>query len=593
MAVQVPRLNRFESQQTQSVGRSELQAPNVAAIVQPQMNAVTTIAEQQAAYFQKQEDNAIDTAAKAAANEYNIYLNNELSKARTFKGDPTQIYAQFDESRQKKYEELLNKNPNLSDRGKAAIAGELSQVSSSYQMKKDTAYAGQYYDYDLGVTRDGGKIASQDIPNLAGFVNPSDEKSFKAIDATIARIGNLWKQHGEKFGAVEQDEFGNVVPSKHLQLEMGEQVSKGLTDAIDTLNASGHPEIAEAIYAKYNKFIDESKKDKISKSIKDTATDIKIENLAAQSYGKGPEKITKMIDKEFADKPEAKKKAYAEIDSRQRQMDNMKERVAENNFKYLANQLFQKQNSDEPFAKVYDMEKDPKYKALLPTLNPNDRKNLHGLIVAPKDSNPNAVMNYLNAIKNNELAGMPPEDLVKLKGGLSRADGKTVETLWKKYNSPKTSAEEIRSMNDLMGNLDEQLQAVGYVKKVKRDDGSTAGYNEKDQAKITQAINELTAQLDKLPPNMGYAERKKILIEFAAKKKAAEAYTENKGFSFFGGSTSSATTSPFANTETLEDKAVKDAAVRRFFQAQKKIDGKGRGPKDTKELEDFLKNENK
>ena len=51
MAVQVPRLNRFEPQQTQSVGRSELQVPNIPAIVQPQMNAVMDIGEAQVKYF--------------------------------------------------------------------------------------------------------------------------------------------------------------------------------------------------------------------------------------------------------------------------------------------------------------------------------------------------------------------------------------------------------------------------------------------------------------------------------------------------------------------------------------------------------------
>ena len=108
MPVQIPKLNRFEPQQTQSVGRSEVQAPNLAAIAQPQMNAVMGIAEQQVQYFQKQEDNAIDTAAKAAANEYNIYLNQELNKARQFQGDPTKVYAQFDEARAKKYDEILS-----------------------------------------------------------------------------------------------------------------------------------------------------------------------------------------------------------------------------------------------------------------------------------------------------------------------------------------------------------------------------------------------------------------------------------------------------------------------------------------------------
>jgi len=578
MPVQIPRLNRFEPQQTQSVGRSEIQAPNLAAIAQPQMNAVMGIAEQQVNYFQKQEDYAIDTAAKAAANEYNIYLNQELNKARQFQGDPTKVYAQFDEARAKKYEEILNKNPDISDRGKGAIAGELSQVASSYQIKRDTAYSGQYYDYDKNVTKDAANIKAQDLMSAAAYIDPTNPETFKPIDALINGIAMDYKNHGEKFGAVIRDEAGNQVATDGINLEIGETVSKGLESAINNLNDSGRPDIADALYAKYYKYIDASKQDKIKKSIFDEQTNVRIENVVEQTIGKGTAAIDKIIDKAFKDNPSAKKKAWEAIDTRNRQIENIQERNAKRSYQYLANLAFEKQSSDKPFVSIYEMENDPNFKKTIRALNPTQRTALQRLVAAPKESNSEAVIKYHQALKDNKFSGMPVEDMVELKAGLNKKDGNTVEVLWKKYNSPKTTAEETRMMNNLTSKLDEQLQAVGYVKKV------NGFYSNVDQMKITDATNELVAEMDRFPPNMRYDDQIKYLQGFASAKAKGEVFKPTNEAPATPPPPATSGKSPFDNTQTLNDRDRRANAVRLFFRANK------RGP-NPGELEDFIKKE--
>ncbi len=568
MAVQVPRLNRFEPQQTQSVGRSEVSLPNIPAIVQPQMNAVMGIGEAQVKYFQKQEDNAIDTAAKAAANEYNIYLNNELSKARTFKGDPTKVYAQLDEMRETKFNEILNKNPDISSRGKAFIEQELSKVSSQYQMKRDTAHAGQYYDYDLNVTRASSKLKSEDIANLAGFIDVNKPETFGPIDSIIRGISADWNKHGEKFGAVTRDENGQWLASDSIKLEVGKDVSDGLVNAINVLNNSGHPDLADAMFAKYNDYIDGYKKDNLKKSILDQSQTIKALNVLPKLVGKDDKQVEAILSKEFKDDPVGKSKAWSELSKRTNERENIQNNIAGKAYKSSFNIVSAKMGSSSPYRSEYEMMTDPTIKPELDKMTPSQLKSLKQLVVAPKDSNPINRNKAFTSFYNGEFKGMELATFNEMLVGLNKQDRNRLEKLYQKYNSPLTTPEEIRQMNDLGSNLTKQLQAVGYVSKQQ----NFTSYSNHEQIKITQAQNQLMDELGNLPSNMSINDRNKYLQNFAARKKLQKDKEEaNSGFFGSGApvpldappeSTKTKTPGPFTNVKlgTTEDKRRKAVA---------------------------------
>lgn len=568
MPVQIPKLNRFEPQQTQSVGRSEVQAPNLAAIAQPQMNAVMGIAEQQVQYFQKQEDNAIDTAAKAAANEYSIYLNQELNKARIFKGDPTSIYSQFEESSAKKYEEILNKNPNLSGRGKSVVESELSQVASNYQIKKDTAYAGQYYEYDLDVTKASSKLKSQDIANLAGFIDMNKPETFGPIDSIIRGISADWNKHGEKFGAVTRDENGQWLASDPIKLEVAKDVSDGLVNAINVLTNSGRPELADAMFAKYSDYIDSYKKDNLKKNIKDSSQTIKALNVLPKLVGKDDKQIDAILNKEFKDDPVGKSKAWSELSKRTNERENIQNNIAGKSYKTSFSIVSAKMGSSSPYRNEYEMMTDPIIKPEIDKMTPAQLKSLKQLVVAPKDSNPVNRNKAFTSFYNGEFKGMEQATFNEMLVGLDKQDRNRLEKLYQKYNSPLTTPEEIRQMNDLGSNLTKQLQQVGYVSKQQNFNS----YSNREQIKITQAQNELMTELGNLPSNMSLIDRNKYLQNFAARKKLQKDKEEaNSGFFGSGDavpldappeSTKTKTPGPFANVKmgTAEDKRRKAVA---------------------------------
>ena len=455
MAVQVPRLNRFEPQQTQSVGRSEVSLPNIPAIVQPQMNAVMGIGEAQVKYFQKQEDNAIDTAAKAAANEYNIYLNDELNKARVFKGDPTSIYAQFDESSSKKYEELLNKNPNLSGRGKSAVAAELSQVASNYQIKKDTAYAGQYYEYDKNVTDNAAKLTAQDFMTVSSYVDPANEKTFRPMDALIRRVSNLYKQHGKKFGAVTRDEAGNQISTAEIDLKIGETVSSGLIATVNNLNDSGRPDLADAVYAKYYDYIDAAKKDDVLKSIRDEQRTLKALSVIPKVQGKSVEEIDSLLNKEFKDDPKGKEKAYEAIDAESRRRDNIRDRISDQSYNSAFDVVSARMQGDEPFSNVFEMEQAIK-KQLKTMTKPAQKKALQEMVDKPGKSDMDVYQKNLGFVGSMGYVNMNESQLMENLQGLNEKHRNFFVGQWTKQRTETESAVRAR-VNASWENLQNKL----------------------------------------------------------------------------------------------------------------------------------------
>jgi len=211
---------------------------------------------------------------------------------------------------------------------------------------------------------------------------------------------------------------------------------------------------------------------------------------------------------------------------------------------------------------------DPTIKPELDKMTPSQLKSLKQLVVAPKDSNPINRNKAFTSFYNGEFKGMEQAIFNEMLVGLNKQDRNRLEKLYQKYNSPLTTPEEIRQMNDLGSNLTKQLQAVGYVSKQQNFNS----YSNREQIKITQAQNELMDELGNLPSNMSIADRNKYLQNFAARKKLQKDKEEaNSGFFGSGDvapldappeSTKTKTTSPFANVKvgTTEDKRRKAVA---------------------------------
>ena len=583
--IQVPKVERFQPQPMDSVVDTRVNLPDVNKGANLQMQAVSNIAEDQINYFQKQEKAAVDTASKAAANKYNIYLNAELNNAKIQQGDPTHTYGQFTEKMNSKYEEILNENPNLSESAKASVKAALADVYTNYSMKSNTAYSGQYYDYDKQVTEDAVKMTAQDFMTASSYIDPKDEKSFQAVDALIGRIGNLYKSHGEKFGAVTRDENGNQVATNGINLQIAKATSDGLISAINNLNngngGTPRPDLAEALYSKYYKYIDTSKQDDISKRIQDKKTTIEIYDAANKTTNMSPDAIEGYLNKRFKDDPEAKAKAYEAVSTRSRQQEQLRNRSSDKSFKAASSIVFERQNNPyTAFNSAWEMEQDPKIAPFLDNLTAKQRKDLVNMVVQPKESNPETRIKFYEALQNDELKNMSPDKFFQSISGLNKSERAKATKIYEKFTSPQTPAEEARGMRSMMSDLKRNLDLSGYIKVDKF--GKIP--SEDHRHKLSEAYNELADVMDKLPATMSYTDRIKEVKKFTAEKTKAQIFKQDSG-GFFGLSAPKSGDATLGNVQTKSaGKASRASAIRMYLQENET----DKTPT-TKELDEFIK----
>ena len=516
--IQIPRVERFQQQDTTPASpKLNIDAPNLGKGGSQQLEAVGNIVQDQADYFAKQEKAAIDTASKAAANEYNIYLNAELNKAKLQQGDPTQTYAQFNENMNLKFDEILNKNPNLSEAGRSAVKSHLADVFTNYSMKANTAYSGQYYDYDKQVTDDAVKLTSQDFMVAASYIDPKDEKSFQGIDALITRIGNLYKTHGEKFGAVTRDENGNQVATDGINLQIGKATSEGLISAINNLNNSNRPDLAEALYAKYYKYIDTRSQDDVLKRISNKKDKLEVFSAVDQTKGMSVSQIDSFLSKKFKDNPELKDKAFDEIASRS----NKEKTIRENQSKQAADSAIayvkKKVSDGVKSGNIYDlsaMENDPIAQRMMINITDHkDVKAVEQIITNPKVTDPKAMVRFNEALSSGKIRGMSPEDLEKLKVGVKDSDRSKMDDWWRRFNSQETLPQEKTIMDAMSKRLEKSMQDQKYVKTKTKFNP----WSREDERKYNELWIELGDNIDNYK-HLPMAEAYKRVDELVARK---------------------------------------------------------------------------
>jgi len=582
--IQIPRVERFQQQDTTPASpKLNVDAPNLGKGSSQQLEAVGNIVQDQADYFAKQEKAAVDTASKAAANEYNIYLNSELNKAKQQLGDPSATYAQFNENMNLKFEEIAAKYPNLSESGRAELKSKLSDVFTNYSLKANTAYSGQYFTYDTKVTDDSATIKSQDMMTAASYIDPNDPKSFEGLDTLIRGINADYYQHGEKFGLTKRDENGQWIQNNALDLQAGKKISEGLISAINNLNNSNppRPDLAEALYSKYYKYIDIHKQDDVTKKINDKKEKVEVFTAVDKTVNMSPDQIDSFLNKTFKDNPEAKSQAYEAINSRSRQRQQLRDRSAEQNFKLVSNIVYENMNHPyKAYKSAWEMENDPDITPYYDNLTAKQKQVLKNMIEKPKVSNVETKIKFYEAFMNDELKGMPPDKFFNLISGLSPKDATIAETQYKKYNAPQTTAQESRMMRSAMTDLKNELSktTVGYI----TVDKFGKVPNEEDRTKLTNAYQDLLIDSEKWPANMSESEKNKKVQEFVANRVKSEVFKPKDSGGLSSWFKPSGAT--LGNVQTIADQ--KKSRVEWIKQYTKDKNGRTPTPK---ELDDYIK----
>lgn len=536
MPVSIPRLNRIEPQSDLPANdRINFQAQDQANLIQSRTNSLVSLGSKVGDIYQAYENDTIDTLSKKAEIEYTTWNNERLAKLKASEGDPVELYAQYEIEAKEKHDEILNANPEASERVKRYVSSKLNSVVETQRVGVLKQRGAQTETYDNNLYEATVSLKKDSLPVTAGYINKDDpsstlmfDKNLEDIKTTIAKQ-SLKKgtaqqvEEGQPYNYAYQDEDGNVVRvnlSNIAKEKMGKELSEGVKNSIDVLIAGDQIAEAKMLQEKYKNYIDPLDHAKLKTKIKEYGEKENGYNFVRNLKGTPEEQLAKI---ESIKDPKLKEEVLKIKDTNDNRLENLRERQDRSNYDLLAKTVLERQNSDQPFYGVADLENDPIYKSTWDKLSAKSRKAVQEMVKAPKESNTKSQSKvqklFMGGEPGKDISTISPEEFNReYLSGLNKSDRAKYTTMYNKMNIP--SAGEKRAMYNEAGKiLTNQLILSEYIEKDK--------YNKisgDDELKLIESQNELIDHLSNYPGVLNTKQLKDFAQEFAASKVKGRAF---------------------------------------------------------------------
>ena len=464
MAVQVPVVKRNAPMETPSVGRVDIKPPNVTEAQSIQSKAINEFAKDAVDLVAKEEIATADVKSTEAATKYRTWYETNLrgkNGLSYLKGDPAEAYAKFDEDARKEYDRIINESAGYSQLTKDAIVSKLNEAHNRMYESRVTLEGKQNADYRTRVTNDAVVLSQNDVVDAAATLDVKDPNTLIPIERSLNEIRNLRYKEGRENGLVRETVDPNVIDPntkspKVLKIESDPsfkaQVAKDVSDAlvmsIENLTAAGDVAGAEFLMNKYADQIIGTKKPKVEKFINTAAKDNQAKAIVKSLINLPEDQAIKKLDDIQDD--DVREKASKRYDSEKTRRNRLIKSASTANYNAAANIILNRDKKGLPFQDEVQMMDDPEIKRLW--INITDAKQkmaLQHMVNQPKDSNPEAYRDALDAIGNDKLKGMPPEELMLMQAGLNKSDRSMVQAAWIKDNDPSAAAERQDTRDDV------------------------------------------------------------------------------------------------------------------------------------------------
>ncbi len=552
MAITVPRLQRIQpSDSMPSNERINIQAPNSAGDIATRTGAVLGLAETAVNLNQAYEKQKITQLSDEAENEYKIWNAEQLGKLKAYQGDPTDVYAQYETKAKEKYDEILNKRPDLSESVRAGVAYNLHKVAGSERVHTLHQRGAQVETYKNNLFESTVKLKKDGLGDNIGYVKAGDISSFNPLDSNISEINTTIAKRGLEQGTVKElpddakswthsynepaigadgkaildangkptfrtvkVEFSDIAKQKSAKV-----LSEGIRESLNAMLATATTDEAknnyQAAYEKYKPYLDDKGIAALNKNHKDSVVNDtaakEVQRIELMPKERQAAELEKISD------PLVKQKAFQIKDSLDGRRDHMKKRQEESNHDLVAKQVL-----NTPMYSLSDLENNPVYKQVKDKLNPKSVEAFKDAILAPKHSDPKAETRMQNLVfgndPDNKLEGMSPEKFMEFKAGLSKADQNKYENIYNRLNT-QTSAEERATHRRAEQFLKDQLLSDKYIKK---DDYGKM--DRKSELKYIDARNELLNVLSTAPKNINDTQLMNYVKDYSAKKIKGEVF---------------------------------------------------------------------
>ena len=339
--VEVPRLKKLNSSSGPSQGqRIGLKVRDQSSLITQQSANLASLGKKGVDIIVGFEDQKIASLSNEAEQEYAEWNVQKLQQLKAIQGDPTEAYANYETEEADKVKEILERRPNLNDRVKRHLAGNLNKAQQSQRIPVLKQRGRQQEIYENNLFESTVKLKKRNLNNAAGYIKVGDQGSFLPFDQNVSDIRTLVAKRGLTNGTVErlpddsrtwshlyQDTDGNIIKVKmdnFSKSKVATEVSEGVSSSVGVLIDTGYQAEAKELLDRYDKFLDPVAKAKLIKKFKalgvsDAAFDV-ISKVKNKSDSEQMAAIEGIQDEE------TKAKALQIKDSNDNRRENIKER---------------------------------------------------------------------------------------------------------------------------------------------------------------------------------------------------------------------------------------------------------------------------
>jgi hypothetical protein len=503
MAVQLPGVQRMAPQATPSVGRTNLNLADRTEQMGKNTEQIVSIGEKVFGVMEAQEKAAIDLESQTAVNEFTKYHHERMSGPQGVKyqkGNPVAVYEKFDEDVKGKYEEIVGKFSTYSPKAKVAIQSALDKKSTELWNSRNLSYGQQFNQYSNDITNDTVKITQREMLDAAALIDPNDPDSFALYDSKLKNIMQTREQNAIRTGQLQVDESGQVVQADPaVQVQMAEDMSNGLKITLKsfyTRDDSRSIKTAEMLLDKYGAVMLPDHKVAAEEAINKAKKNVEAIDLVGNlDYNDAQGSIAKI---EEIEDPETREKAMEKFEAGQRRRSNALQRDSKNNYNLIADIVFDRQASGQPFTSVGEFNDDPRVKQLIENVSDaKQRQALVNMVERPATSNTDKKNNAYSAISDGSLVGMDRKDFELMASGLNKQDYTLVNREWINANKATSESKDRSRGQFLIGQTTKQLESLGYISK-----NSSGKYSKEEKETLNRMHDVVLREMQYLPPTL-------------------------------------------------------------------------------------------
>jgi len=514
--VTIPFLKKIQSSTAQAPNRLNVRVADQSESITSRTNAIADLTNEGIGLFTDIEDTKVDQQSKEAELEFDLFQTEELQKLRNVKGDPTGAYNQYELDATEKVDEILNKNPNSSERIKRNVARNFSKVEDASRVQILKQHGLQQEIYDQNLFEANLKLKQNKLPIFAGDVREGDQSSFNRFDQGVVDIRTDIAKRSVVNGTAEKledddtskatitylDNEGKEVRVKMLpqaKARVVKELSSAITNSIKILIDSGKVNEAKMIRERYKEFIDPLNQARLTKLLEKSEKDRKAADLARDIVKLPPNQQAAAIQK-VSDRDSLLGREVLGIVSADTNRRNSNRRDKQNkNFDGLLGKVNQMRNAGTLHG-ISDLKATQEYKSMYPNLSAIQQQSIDETVTSPKKSDPKRLTRAYDILLGNDPTLNPltltGTQITEIVTGLSATDKTRMSN---KFLSRQKNSSKITDV--LFNRAAKRLKSRLVAMEILELDEFGRGIDDDSEKLLQVAYDDLINQIDSLPKN--------------------------------------------------------------------------------------------